>query len=198
MLVLGKFAMATPATFDNQIFQIGASWTWAYSKCLLEDGRCLDPYLYETYTVIDRNDSLVTIEMSSDDHVQGDSPAHHKFVADLDACKKAGTHVGKFLNWKIEFYTTSLSDGWELVSKKFKGLAFTEKFNCFSGKLQNKSKTEVWNSESLDLFQWMGLNIQSWYAANGDFLKGVAVQRTSGHYRVQLQRFQPSQANLFF
>lgn len=169
----------------SEDFSIGNQWTWAYSEELHDVWQ--EPYIFETYTVVNRIGSLAQIEMSSSDKLSLTGEPHHYFVVDLEDCFRVRGHVGRLNKLKIQFYTRSHSDRWELVSRRHPGLAFTEKFNCLDSKLPRKQQTyESPLFGTLDLFQWRGLKVHSWYNASEQEAPGVAILRFTRNYRMEL------------
>lgn len=175
----------TWATLVNETqFETGKEWTWSYSEKAAGKDEWKEPYLYETYRVIERQGDEVTIAMASRSDISESFEPHHKFTINVAQCLKSGETLSQFLKLKISFYTKSLSEGWTLLSHHHKALAFTEKFNCFVGDLK---KEEKWiDSLNRSIFQWIGLPEHSWYIQSDDSLNGVAYQRRAGDYRMQL------------
>ncbi len=159
-------------------------WTWSYSERDEITGDWKSPYLYETYQVVEKKGSVVTIEMSSHEDLNKKTKPHHKFIVDIEKCLEAGQNLGRFMKFKISFYTMTLENQWTLLSHHHKALAFTEKFNCYWGKLK---KVEKWEeSLGVPLFQWRGSPVRSWYIEALDQYSGVAFERETGQYRMEL------------
>lgn len=119
-----------PVTLEQ--FQPQASWSWAFSEFDTKTQKWNAPYLYEKYTVITVQGSKVTIEMSSSSSYPVESPAHHKFIADVSQCLTAYADYKTKKPWTVTFYTKSFGPHWELVSSSHKPLVFIEKFNCIT------------------------------------------------------------------
>ncbi len=175
--------------FKNNLFKPQTSFTWSYSEWNKKEDKWSKPYLYETYVVTKVDQNKVTIEMYSSESFDVKTEPHHKFTADVLKCKEIGekgpNHLKRF---KISFYTRSIEDRWTHLSKRFKGLAFTEKFNCLNS--QKVSFTEIEapaDFVSVDsLFQWNSYEIKSWYILDDSTLTGVAADRYVKNYRMKL------------
>lgn len=110
-------------------FVPGHVWSWQYSEQNRKTG-AWEPYLIERYTVTEVSGSKITIEMSSDSpNDPRRSKAHHKFVFNFKSCETARANPGA-RKWTVEFYSTSLTGSWSLVSRTHPNHVFTEKFNC--------------------------------------------------------------------
>lgn len=171
--------------FDKRMFTTNSYWTWSYSEYDFEKEEWKPAYLYETYTVVQRSEDNVTIEMASHQQLDKKGEAHHKFIANLQSCLEQGKEFKSFRRWKIEFYTKSLSPDWELLSKNHKGLAFTEKFNCVSDDKKYNIEDVLFAGQSFEVFQFQGPYPRSWYLSQGH-LKGVAYQRFPKEYKMEL------------
>lgn len=180
-------ASAQSSLVSMDQFYPGAYWVWSYAERDEESQKWQDPYLYERYQVIAVDGDQVTIEMSSGSEVDHENEPHHKFVADVSRCLELGASKMKFQRFRIEFYTKSFGNGWSLLSKKHKGLAFTEKFNCFSDKVKQKTDQISFFSELVDVFQWRTLAPRSWYARSMDAtLQGVMMKRGTKNIAIKL------------
>ena len=178
--------VAKPQLVDLDSFQPGHSWTWSYSEQTEISSPWQDPYLFETYSVVDRQGSLVTIDISSHADRGGNLAPHHRFIVDLTDCMNAKNSLGRLLRWKIKFYTKTRSIDWQLVSRKHDSLAFTEKFNCYDGPIPFKEIQNRIVGETRDIAKWLSIPLQSFYIADDSALAGVAAQRRSRNYLMLL------------
>lgn len=119
-----------PVTLEQ--FPLHATWVWAYSAFDVQKQVWKAPYLYEQYTVVAVEGSIVTMEMASGSEFPVIHQAHHKFVADVSKCLVAYGDYKTKKPWTVVFYTKSFGPQWELVSSAHKPLVFTEKFNCIT------------------------------------------------------------------
>lgn len=177
--------VGAPPTFLPNLLQKGAAWTWAYSERAGETEPWASPYLYETYHVVDRVGDWVTVEMSSSDSLDKQKPPHHKFIVNVSECLAAGKKLIFFKRFRIQFYSKSFDGQWRLLSKKHKALAFTEKFNCFSGRFPYNVKGAQGNQEPL--FQWQNFASNSWYSFTTGDLQGVMLERHSHNIKVTFE-----------
>ncbi len=183
----GVFGQA--ATVDENQFFVGGTWTWAYSQQSSSETTWEAPYLYETYQVVQVEKSKVTIEMSSRSDWKNGSATepHHKFVVDIKQCLKRGKSLAQLRRLKIQFFTKSFGNGWQLVSKNHKALAFTEKFNCF----QNTTHPQMIDSidlieKNLPIVKFENYFTDSWYLSAMDHpLAGVMIRRLAGDILVE-------------
>ncbi len=173
---------------DPDHFYKGARWIWSYSERGDQKGEWQDPYLYEVYEVVHVDGPQVTIEMSSRSNLFEPTAAHHKFIVDINKCLASGKKRTKFNRFRIEFYTKSFGKGWTLLAKKHKALAFTEKFNCFSGSLDFEVKDlPIGGGEKVLAFRWEGLALNSWYSADDSSeMQAVMLERRSNEILVQM------------
>ena len=178
-------AQASPVV-DIRLFEKGAQWTWGYSEFDEALQVWKDPYLYETYEVTKRKGDQVTIEMSSHKEFGKKAEAHHKFIANIKLCLRLGQRKGDLKSWKIKFFTKSYGPQWELVSKSHKGLAFTEKFNCYSGEEEVNTLTVNVDEEEHILFQFKEGLPKSWYLPETHDLTGIMLLRLPRSYKVEL------------
>jgi hypothetical protein len=112
------------------LFTANKSWVWAYSEFSKQENQWLKPYLYEMYKVSSRNDSVITIEMSSSPELPVIDNPHHKFTFNYSECfNLSEVNASAPKKCFVKFYTKSLSKNWELVSSSHKPLVLTEKFN---------------------------------------------------------------------
>lgn len=177
------FLIAVPSfaqVVDIESFQEGSFWTWSYSEST--DGVYASPYLYETYEVTQVMGSFAKVEMSSGPSAGIRYEPHHFFIIDLLQCSDVKRGLGRLNGLRVHFYSKSFGD-WELLSRKHDGLVFTEKFNCLENSIARKSKVfDLASYGSVELFQWQGLRIKSWY----DQADGVAKVRFSRNYKMEL------------
>lgn len=191
LLAAISFTMESMAsvTINERVFKKGSFWTWSYSE-LDEEGLWEEPYLYETYLVVDRAGDLVTIEMFSSSNLRTKTSAHHKFKANIKKCLKKGANARTLKRWGISFYTKSLGPKWELLSHNFKNLAFTEKFNCFSGDEGLIDKEFLFYENTVSAFQWVSKELpKSWYLTDGHESAGVAFIRFPGQFKMELVKY---------
>ncbi len=185
ILISYSIAFGVPATVDAQQFQVDDQWVWSYSQWNEEIGQWDSPYLYETYQVAKVDNGKITIEMSSSAAPGSATDPHHKFVVDIGACLEQGVALSTFKEFHIQFYTKSLGKGWELLSKNHKGLAFTEKFNCFSGDRSFQEKRIPLHGKDVNSFQWDQFPVRSWYASAVDTEPGIMTERRTKNYLVR-------------
>ncbi len=175
---------------DSNSFEEGDFWKWSYSEFEEGEGRWKAPYLFEMYKVVEKSGSKVTIEMFSSEQIEMESGAHHKFEVDIADCLSLGAEVRTFKRLKIKFYTKSFSSKWELVSRRFKALAFTEKFNCFSGDkaLRAYEEKDVLGRK-MNLFRFNEKKLpMSWYSLT-EGLEGVALLRYPRNYKMEMVEY---------
>lgn len=191
-LFVSSITLAVPVeTVNIDSFQKGSYWVWAFSESD-GDGGWQEPYLYETYKVINRSKEWVTIGMSSAPSLDADFAPHHKFKANLIKCLDYGQNSRTLKRWKVQFFSKSLSGNkWQLVSRSHKGLVFTEKFNCLTNiSSENLSTQKVeWEGERI-VFGLRNKKRTSWYLANHPDLMGVTHHKVMGKYKLQLVDFQ--------
>jgi hypothetical protein len=114
---------------DEAQFQLGHTWVWLYSQKSDVDWV---PYYFEKYKVVDRKGSILTIDMVSWKADGYEQAAHHRIVVNLRQCGPRGKMPAS-RGLKIAFWTRSPKEPneWQLISRNYSHLAFTEKFNCF-------------------------------------------------------------------
>jgi len=175
-------------TVNLDTFEHGSYWIWSYSEKTKDSDLFQQPYLYEKYEVVKVQGDKITIEMSSSSDLVFDEPAHHKFRADLSKCLELGESSSdrSMRSWKIAFYTKSLGPDWSLVSKSFKSLAFTEKFNCFSSLKTNTSIPFSNGDEYFTAYQTPQKNIKTWFAKHESKIAGVGVLRLPKSFKMEL------------
>jgi len=176
-------------TVAPERFYEGAAWVWSYSEKKEDSSEYQKPYLYEKYEVVKNQKGLITIEMSSGPDPTNFKSAHHKFIADVEDCLERGSTglESKLRSWKIAFYTKSIEKKWSLVDKRFKNLAFTEKFNCFSFLNSGMAKKINFKEESLVLYRANLKSIKTWYVFGDSSLAGVGVLRFPKNYKMELE-----------
>lgn len=173
-------------TIEGSPFQKGDEWVWAYSEWDSKNLKWSEPYLYEKYRVTEVQGHKVEIEMSSDSQLNHQSPAHHKFVADTEACLRKGKSSKDLKSWRIAFYTKSFGSQWKLVSKQHKGLAFTEKFNCLKGAEEILSGEVTYENRNWTIFNPNPNQEGSWYFYDHPHLRGVTAMKDFGGYKMVL------------
>lgn len=158
---------------NPQLFEVGQSWTWAYSEKDKETQQWLAPYLYEQYTLVAIDKNIFTFEMASSSSFPVESPAHHMFKVDLNKCLTSLKVFEKNKPWFIQFYSKTYSPHWELVSKSHSPLAFIEKFNCAaSAQIQSVEWLLVQQKEG---FQFTKPGWPSVYGRTTPYVAGVAI-----------------------
>jgi hypothetical protein len=173
-------------------FRVGKYWVWVYFEQNKTTQKWETPYLYERYSVIEVEGSIVTIEMSSGPRLPVLTPAHHKFRVDIKTCLKNYGQLENLKNWTVEFYTKSLSPDWELTSKFHKNLVFSEKFNCTATSSQSTVFTVNTELGVLSAFKHNVLGWDSYYGLDNPALRGVAVLKYfDSHYKFELIEMNP-------
>lgn len=184
-----SFAQTNDLVFKDSLFKKGTAITWSYSELDPQLREWGEPYLYETYLVTKVEGSKVTIEMSSATELNEISPAHHKFTADFKKCKELGRTKRRLNRYRIAFYTKNISKNnkWTALSRRFKSLAFTEKFNCLTEDSKMDFKNLAKDFETLDTaFVWKNYPIKSWYLTDHSELNGIAVRKRAKSFLMKL------------
>jgi hypothetical protein len=175
ILALQATGHAQTAIVSPEVFSIGKQWSWTYSSFDKKNAQWT-PYFLETYTVVAREGSLVTVEMSSHPTSEsGPTPAHHKFIADVNDCLRAANDPQR-RNWTVQFYTKSFGLDWELVSRSHPNLVFTEKFNC-TGPNGVDVATDTFDTQAIFQILPKAHQDASWYFLNFQGLEGVAARK---------------------
>ena len=179
------------ATVNPVVFKEGSYWTWSYSESQT-DSKWKKPYLYETYKVIKREKSKITIAMFSSDSPLFNGQAHHKFEFDIIRCLDLGQNHSTLKRWRVKFYRKDFENSkWEVVSESHKNLVFTEKFNCITN-ISSKElmvKNIYWLGD-WEIFSHLGHNRKSWYFDNHPELKGVTHHKILDSYKMELYDYQ--------
>lgn len=189
------FASNPTPVISSDLFKIGNSWTWAFSAPRGDTGTWETPYLYETYKVTQRKGDLVTIEMSSGPDIDSPFNPHHKFRANVADCLKQGKSKSSLRRWKIDFYTKNLpphANQWKRVSRRHKGLAFTEKFNCLKSTSPRdfRQKDIYWEGQNWLIFTTSRSKHASWYFTDHQELRGIAHNKIlGGGYKMEFATF---------
>lgn len=184
-------------------FQVGNTWVWAYSQATKNPDQW-DPYYFEKYTVVAREGTFVTIDMvswSAQGGVEGEP--HHRIGFNLRNCgprNKMPSPRGV----SIVFWTKPPgSVDWQLVSKRYSSLAFTEKFNCYNNiglepVVQESKSTPIGVFETMAFRQKGHVSGNSFYAIELGALHGVAVEKLfhpHRNYRFQLHSAKVQKSN---
>ena len=184
---MGHFSQAKSLeTVEQDLFKKGDFFVWAFSEYDKSISQWKEPYLYEKYTVTDVEGDVVTVEMSSDSQPNSSSASHHKFKANIKECLSLGASKNSMKKWKVSFYTKSFGPQWELVSKKHKGLVFTEKFNCLSDNVEVESGAVSWDGD-WNISSEKLKKVKSWYFTDHPVLKGVTYRKVFGAYKLELE-----------